>query len=68
MRPVPVASLRLLSIALYVDDVPVYNAGDSAFTARCPLALPYPFFGSRPPWGRSGRTCALESNRRTRST
>ncbi len=46
LRPVPVASLRLLSIALYyvdVDGAPVYNAAGCALTARCPLAQLYRF-------------------------
>jgi len=43
LRPVPVASLRLLSIALCVDCARVYDAGGCALTARCPLVQPYPF-------------------------
>jgi hypothetical protein len=43
LRPMPVARLRLLSIALCVDGAPVYDAARCALTARCPLAQPYAF-------------------------
>jgi len=66
LRPVPVASMRLLSIALYVDGAPVYNAAGCALTARCRLAQPYRF-GSRRRRVRPSTTCVLEASRRTTS-
>ncbi len=53
-RPAPVASLRLLSIALCVDGAAVYDAVGCALTARRPLARNDPF-RSPPPSVRLSR-------------
>ena len=61
----PVASLRLLSIALCVDGAPVYDAAGCALAARCPLAQPYPFpFSTAESTAKSGMHSGSEPSHR----